>query len=112
MMQIKEEEFETLLGGLVLLEISGSSCASCVALRPVLHTVAKRLDLKFVSLDIEQIPTSWLERWQISRVPTAMLMEDGKDFARFSGFQPEEIAEMWIESKMEERNKQKNNVEE
>lgn len=107
-MQIKEEQLEELLDGLVLLEISGSSCASCVALQSALHTVAGRLGLKFASLDVEQIPLSFLERWQISRVPTALLLEDGKEFARFSGFQPEEIAEIWIESKLEERNKQNN----
>ena len=34
---------------------------------------------------------------------TILLVEDGEIFARCAGFQPEEILELWIDAKVEER---------
>ena len=43
-----------------------------------------------------------MREWEIDRVPTVLLTDDGEIFARCSGFQPEEILELWIDAKMEE----------
>jgi thioredoxin-like negative regulator of GroEL len=44
-----------------------------------------------------------MEEWEVEKVPTILLMDDGEIFARCSGFQPEEILEIWLDAKIEER---------
>jgi thioredoxin-like negative regulator of GroEL len=48
-----------------------------------------------------------MEKWEIEKVPTILLMQDGEIFARCSGFQPEEILELWMDAKIAERTAQK-----
>jgi len=44
-----------------------------------------------------------MEEWDVTRVPTILLIDDGEIFARCAGFQPEEILEIWLDAKIEER---------
>ena len=44
-----------------------------------------------------------MEEWDVTKVPTILLMEDGEIFARCAGFQPEEILEIWLDAKIQER---------
>ena len=44
-----------------------------------------------------------MEEWEVVKVPTILLVEDGEIFARCAGFQPEEILEIWLDAKIEER---------
>ena len=48
-----------------------------------------------------------MEEWEVVKVPTILLMDDGEIFARCTGFQPEEILELWMDAKIEERKAQK-----
>lgn len=89
------------LKGLCLIEIGGDSCANCIAVMPVMSALAERFGLRFVKLDIEDDNTC-AEGFKIDRIPTIILAEDGKAFAQCSGYQPEEIAELWIEAKLGE----------
>ena len=79
-----------------LLEVSGESCANCFSLMPVLKAIVdKRGDIRLVHVEADEETTALMEEWDVTRVPTVLLMEDGKIFARCSGFQPEEILEIW-----------------
>ena len=42
-----------------------------------------------------------MEVWEVEKVPTILLVEDGEIFARCHGFQPEEILEIWLDAKIE-----------
>ena len=48
-----------------------------------------------------------MEEWEVEKVPSILLMDDGEIFARCTGFQPEEILELWLDAKIEERKKLK-----
>lgn len=86
-----------------LVEVSGESCANCLTLMPVLETLCSaRNDVRLVHVEADYSTTDLMEEWDIEKVPTILLMDDGVIFARCSGYQPEEILEIWIDAKIEE----------
>lgn len=88
-------------GGMCIIEFYGDSCASCHAVMPVLASEAQKLGYTFFRVDVETDPEC-AEKFGIMCVPTAILAEDGREFARFSGYQPPEILEIWLEAKTQE----------
>ena len=92
------------LKGLCCVEVSGESCANCFTLMPVLQRIcSERGDVKLVHVEADRSTTQLMEEWEVEKVPTILLVENGEIFARCSGFQPEEILELWLDAKIEER---------
>lgn len=92
------------LQGLCCVEISGESCANCLTLMPILDRLCSaRDDIRLVHVEADYTTTALMEEWDVTRVPTILLTDDGEIFARCAGFQPEEILEMWLDAKIEER---------
>ena len=90
------------LTGLCIVEVSGESCANCLSLMPVLSSiVSNRKDVRLVHVEADDTTAEFLTRYEIRQVPTILLMDDGNVFARAVGFQPEEILELWINSKLD-----------
>ena len=80
------------------------SCAYCLTLMPILKDICDaRGDVRLVHVEADYSTMALMEEWQVEKVPTILLVEDGEIFARCAGFQPEEILEMWIDAKIEER---------
>ena len=103
-----KQELKEQLKGLCCVEISGESCANCLTLMPILQElVSARDDIKLVHIEADYSTTDLMEELDITRVPTILLMDDGEIFARCSGFQPEEILEIWLDAKLEERKAKK-----
>lgn len=99
-----EKDYKSMLNGLCVVEISGESCANCLTLMPILKGICEaRTDVKLVHVEADYSTLSLMEEWEVEKVPTILLMEDGEIFARCSGFQPEEILELWLDAKLEER---------
>lgn len=98
------QEYKNQLNGLCVVEISGESCANCLTLMPVLKDICDaRGDVRLVHVEADYSTTALMEEWQVEKVPTILLTDDGQIFARCAGFQPEEILELWIDAKIEER---------
>ena len=92
--------------GLCAVEISGESCANCLSLLPVLTSVIKdRTDIKLVHIEADESTVQFMLDYDVRQVPTILLMDNGVVFARAVGFQPEEILELWLDAKIEERKK-------
>ena len=105
---IGKKDYKEQLTGLCVVEVSGESCANCLTLMPVLKEVcAARSDVKLVHVEADYSTVELMEEWEVVKVPTILLMDDGEIFARCSGFQPEEILEIWLDSKIEERKSSK-----
>ncbi len=103
------KDYKAELKGLCCVEISGESCANCLTLMPILERLcAEREDIKLVHVEADFTTTALMEEWDVTRVPTILLVDDGEIFARCAGFQPEEILELWLDAKIEERKAQKN----
>lgn len=99
-----EEKYKKQLKGLCCVEISGESCANCLTLMPILKELCSvRKDVRLVHIEADYSTTALMEELEVTRVPTILLMEDGEVFARCAGFQPEEILEIWLDAKLEER---------
>ncbi|MBE7067848.1 MAG: thioredoxin family protein [Clostridiales bacterium] len=97
------EELKAKLKGLCCVEVSGESCANCLTLMPLLDKlVGAREDIKLVHVEADYSTTALMEEWDVAKVPTILLMNDGEIFARCTGFQPEEILELWLDAKIEE----------
>ena len=98
-----DAKYKEQLQGLCCVEISGESCANCLTLMPILQRlVGERSDIKLVHIEADYSTTALMEEWDVTRVPTILLMDDGEIFARCAGFQPEEILELWLDAKIEE----------
>ena len=99
-----KKDLKKSLEGLCCVEVSGDGCAGCISLMPVLHrVVSRRKDLRLVHVEISEENRALIEKWAVDRVPTVLLTEDGEPFAQCHGFQPEEILELWIDAKLEEK---------
>lgn len=71
---------------LVLLDMWGSFCAPCRALRPILEELAeKRTDWSFVAVNIEDVPAV-AEKFGVQATPTILLFSGGVEVDRTGGF--------------------------
>jgi thioredoxin-like negative regulator of GroEL len=101
---IGKKDYKSRLQGLCVVEISGESCANCLTLMPLLETLcSSRNDVKLVHVEADYSTVELMEEWGVEKVPTILLTDDGEIFARCSGYQPEEILEIWLDAKIEER---------
>ena len=105
---INEKNYKEHLQGLCCVEISGESCANCLTLMPILkELVDARNDIRLVHVEADYSTLPLMEVWEVEKVPTILLVEDGEIFARCTGYQPEEILEIWLDAKIEERKAKK-----
>jgi thioredoxin 2 len=103
-----KEKYAEQLKGLCCVEISGESCANCLTLMPILEELcSSRNDIRLVHIEADYTTLALMEEWEVEKVPTILLMDDGEIFARCTGFQPEEILQLWLEAKIEEQKAKK-----
>ena len=101
---MNEKDYKEHLKGLCCVEVSGESCANCLTLMPILKELCDaRDDVRLVHVEADYSTLPLMEVWDVAKVPTILLVEDGEIFARCTGFQPEEILELWLDAKLEER---------
>ena len=99
---INDNNYKEYLKGVQVVEISGESCANCLTLMPILYEiVSKRNDVKLIHIEASETTVEIMKEYQIDRVPTILLLDEGVEFARATGFQPEEILELWLNSKID-----------
>lgn len=100
---INNDNFKEQLKGMQVVEISGESCANCLTLMPLLYNVVgARPNLTLVHIEASEQTTKIMEFYGVDRVPTVLLLDDGVEYARAIGYQPEEIFELWLDAKVEE----------
>jgi thioredoxin 1 len=101
---MNEKDYKSQLKGICCVEISGESCANCLTLMPILDRLCgERDDVRLVHVEADYSTMALMEEWEVDRVPTILLTDDGEIFARCKGFQPEEILEIWLDAKLAER---------
>ncbi len=87
---------------ITILEVSGEGCANCITLLPVVKKLAKEKGVPFSHLEVSEETGEEVRRLGIDRVPTVLVMKNGEPFARCTGYQPEEILDVWLDAKIEE----------
>ena len=105
---INQDNYKDELKGICVFEISGESCANCLSLMPIVNKLtSNRDDCRVIHIEADENTTWLMEKFEVDRVPTLLLVDDGEVFARATGFQPEEILEMWLDAKLEAHKKDK-----
>ncbi len=97
---INDKTYKEVLKGYSLVEISGDGCAACHSLLPVLQDISKSMNLNLffanASSDVEEM----LKHYDVTAIPTILLLHDSLLLGKVKGFQPQEILEIWIETKI------------
>ncbi len=100
---INNDNFKEYFKGLQVVEFSGEGCANCLTLMPLLHeVVSERENVSLLHVEADENTMKVLEYYGVDRVPTVLLLDDGVEFGRATGFQPKEIFELWLDAKVEE----------
>ena len=100
---INDKNYKELFKGLQVIEISGESCANCLTLMPMLfEVVSNRPILKLLHVEAGDDTKQIMQEYNVDRVPTVLLLDDGVQFAKAVGFQPQEIFELWLDAMIEE----------
>ncbi|MFV0381494.1 MAG: thioredoxin family protein [Breznakia sp.] len=96
-----KEELELCEFALVL--ISGDGCANCMTMYPIVQEVAEKLDnLSVFNLDVDKTNYKINEYYDIEMVPTILFLYRGNLISKVKGYQPPEILQIYVETKMEE----------
>lgn len=96
--------------GYTVLEFQGDSCANCITMMPIIRSIcARKPELSAFTVVATEETKELVERYEVDRVPTMVLLYNEQLLGKVSGMQPEEILEYWIEDKIEEHKKSVNN---
>ncbi|MEF9920665.1 MAG: thioredoxin family protein [Erysipelotrichaceae bacterium] len=83
-----------------LIELSLDGCANCISMKANLIELSKTFpDLEVAFLDAS-LNIDLVKQYNIESLPCLILICDDKLIASVNGFQPLEILEIWIESKI------------
>lgn len=100
-MNLNNVNYKENLKGISVVEVSGESCANCLTLMPILHELLKVYpDVNHHHLEVNEENIDLVHTFDIDRVPTILVMFNEKIEARCTGYQPEEILEIWLEDKI------------
>lgn len=89
------------LKGLNVILVSGEGCANCYSMVPVLNEVSTRFkDVKFYNLEVDEEFKDFLDSYGVRTIPTILIIKDNSLQGSCHGYQPEEILELWLESKI------------
>ena len=102
-MQLNLENYKDALKGISVVEVSGEGCANCYSLMPILNKlVGNRNDCVLHHLEATEETMQLVEAFGVVAVPTILILKDDVVHAKCRGYQPEEILEIWLDSKIEE----------
>ena len=108
-MWLNKDNYKEHLKGISIVEVSGESCANCLTLMPILDRIIQsRNDCKLFHIEASEDTMNLITKYEIHQVPTIMIMYDDNCYVSCRGFQPEEILELWIDSKINEIKKKYN----
>lgn len=100
-MKLTDNNYKEYLNGKCVIEVSGESCANCLTLMPILNRlVSERPDVELHHVEVDNDTKEFVKEFEILTVPTILVFNEGKEVARCRGFQPEEILEVWLDSKL------------
>ncbi len=83
--------------------VSGGGCANCVTMYPLVKEVENRRDDVCVYyVEIDETNHKINDYYDVEVVPTVLLTHNGELVAKIKGYQPQEIFDIYIDTKIEE----------
>ena len=106
-MWLNKDNYKEYLKGISIVEVSGESCANCLTLMPILdNLVGSRNDCNLYHIEASDDTMDLINEFQVYSVPTILVMYNLEVKASVRGFQPEEILEIWLDSKIDDIKKE------
>lgn len=102
---LNNENFKEVLASkeLAIILISGGGCANCVTMYPLVKEVEKRRDdVEVFYLEIDETNHLINDYFDVEVVPTVLLTHNGELIAKIKGYQPQEIFDIYIDTKIDE----------
>lgn len=85
-----------------VLVVGGESCANCYSLLPLVKRLAEERALPLRYTELDEGNAEEMKRLGVERVPSVFVMLGEEPFAVCTGYQPEEILEVWLDAKLAE----------
>ena len=102
---LNNENFKEVLASkqFAIVLVAGGGCANCVTMYPLVKEVENRredVDVFYVEIDESNYQIN--EVYDVEVVPTVLLTHYGELLAKIKGYQPQEIFDIYIDTKIEE----------
>lgn len=92
---------------ITVLSVGGEGCANCFSLLPVVRKLTEERGIPLRSVEIGSENAEEIQSLGITRIPTVAVMRGEEVVAQCSGYQPEEILEIWLDAKIREAKEKK-----
>ncbi len=79
------------------------SCANCYGLLHELKPICEKKGIELILISDNNIDSEFLVKHEVVSFPTGLLFRDDELIGKFKGYQPSEILEIWLDSKLNER---------
>lgn len=79
------------------------SCANCYALQHELKPICEEKGIEFILITDSNIDSDFIKQYEVVSYPTGLLFNGDKFLGKFKGYQPKEIMEIWLDTKLNER---------
>ncbi|MFI3252127.1 MAG: hypothetical protein R3Y60_03185 [bacterium] len=89
--------------GLKMILLDQLSCANCYALQHELKPICDRKGIEFELITDSNIDSNFIKKYEVVSYPTALLFHNDELLGKFKGYQPNEIIEIWLDTKLDER---------
>ena len=102
---LTNENFKEELGkaGFAVTLISGEGCANCLTMLPLVKDLEKRRsDISVFYVEVDESNFKINEHFNVEVVPTILLTFNGIEVSKIKGYQPQEIFDIYIDTKFEE----------
>ncbi len=79
------------------------SCANCYAMQNELRPLCIKMGIEFELLTDSSVDLEFIKKYDIVSYPTGLLLDNDELLGKFKGYQPTEILEIWLDTKLNER---------
>lgn len=85
--------------------VEQESCASCYQLQFALKPLCDKKNIEFQVLTNDQVDNNFLTKYNIEALPSGLLFYGDELIGKFKGYQPDEILDIWLDTKIKEKRK-------
>lgn len=84
----------------VMILVSGEGCANCITMLPTVNNIVEKYpQIMLHIIEVDEDTQELIEEYNIEKVPSVLLFENGNLLAKISGYQPDEIFELYVKDK-------------
>ena len=94
------------LKGINVILVTGEGCVSCYSMINLINDISLKFkDINFYNLEVEDKYLEFLNNYNVRTIPSLLIIKNNELISSCHGYQPEEILEIYLESKIEDIDK-------